>query len=107
MKIKVSLAAVMIIFALGLILYLYADQATKSAEMMLRDYLGEQGFTEADIQSIDVRYSYLNHILSYNAWVMQAQFKAEPNVIYHFTIREGKIVPTGVSGNVLKESVVR
>lgn len=54
---------------------------------------------------IDVNHSFLNIILPYNEWIIKVQYADEPNAIYSHTIKVGKIVETGVLGDVDKEDL--
>lgn len=60
------------------------------------------------ISEIKIKHSYLNRILSYNEWRISVEFVEEPNVLFWFTYRDGKIIFQGVSSEPMldKESIL-
>ena len=67
-----------------------------------------RGYTAQDVSEIEIKHSYLNRILSYNEWRISVEFVEEPNVLFWFTYRDGKIIFQGVSSEhmLVKEAIL-
>ena len=67
-----------------------------------------RGYTAQDVSEIKIMHSYLNRILSYNEWRISVEFVEEPNVLFWFTYRDGKIIFQGVSSEPMlaKEAIL-
>ena len=67
-----------------------------------------RGYTAQDVSEIEIKHSYLNRILSYNEWRISVEFVEEPNVLFWFTYRDGKIIFQGVSSEPMlaKEAIL-
>ncbi|NLW24462.1 MAG: DUF3139 domain-containing protein [Clostridia bacterium] len=94
-----------ILVTVVLICSAYVFMGAKKAEKLTWEYLKAKGYTAEQIKKIDINHSFLNIILSYNEWIIKVEFVDEPNVFYIHTIKDGKIVETGVSGDVDKENL--
>lgn len=69
------------------------------------NYLKQKNYSEADIQSIEVKHSFANIILSYNEWSVRVVYEDEPTSVYIYTLRDGDIDESGVSGTTDKEDL--
>ena len=105
MKRKGFNIAVGILAVIILICFIYVFTGTKNAEKLMQVYLEDKGYTTEEIQSIDVNHSFLNIILSYNEWSILVRYADEPDAIYIFTVKNGQIEDSGVSGSVDKEDL--
>ena len=105
MKRKGFNIAVGILAVIILICFIYVFTGTKNAEKLMQVYLEDKGYTTEEIQSIDVNHSFLNIILSYNEWSIHVRYADEPDAIYIFTVKNGQIEDSGVSGSVDKEDL--
>ena len=85
--------------------FIYVSVGTKKAEELTWEYLEEKGYTQQEVQSVDVNHSLLNVILSYNEWNIDIVYTDEPTSTYNFTIKYGKLVESGVSGTTNKEDL--
>ena len=85
--------------------FLYVGIGRRNLENKMWDYLKQENYTEADIQSIEVRHSFANILLSYNEWTIEVVYEDEPTSVYKYTIRDGSIVESGVSGTTEKEDL--
>lgn len=69
------------------------------------DYLEQENYSETDIQSLEVKHSFMNILLSYNEWTIEVVYEDEPTSVYKYTLRDGSIVESGVSGTTDKEDL--
>lgn len=44
-------------------------------------------------------------VLSYNEWTIEVVYEDEPTSVYKYTLRDGSIVESGVSGTTDKEDL--
>lgn len=67
-----------------------------------------RGYTTQDISEIKITHSYLNLILSYDEWIIEVEFKKEPDIYFKFSYRDNKIIFEGVSSDFLldKEDIL-
>ncbi len=105
MKRKRFYITVSILAAIILTFFIYVFAGTKNKEKLILEYLEDKGYTIEEIQSIDVKHSFLNAILSYNEWTIHIQYADEPEAIYIYTVKSGQIKEAGVSGSVDKEDL--
>ena len=77
---------------------IYVEIGSNRIENKAWEYLKENNYSEADIKSLDVKHSFVNILLSYNEWIIDVVFEDEPESIYKYTLRNGEIVQSGVSG---------
>ena len=85
--------------------FLYVGIGRNNLENQMWDYLKQENYTEADIQSIEVKHSFANILLSYNEWIIEVVYEDEPTSVYKYTLRDGSIVESGVSGTTEKEDL--
>lgn len=85
--------------------FLYVGIGRNTLENKMWDYLKQENYTETDIQSIEVKHSFVNILLSYNEWTIDVVYEDEPTSVYKYTIRDGSIVESGVSGTTEKEDL--
>ena len=102
-KALIIFATVLVIVVISSFLYVFIGE--KNAEKLVWEHLENKGYTTEQIKSIDINHSFLNVILSYNEWNIKVQYIDEPDAIYGYTIKDGKIVETGVTGDVDKEDL--
>lgn len=96
--IPITILTVIILFC-----FAYVFVGTKNAEKLMLEYLDEKGYSQTEIQSIDVKHSFVNKILSYNEWGILVVFADEPTSRYHFTVKDNAIVKGGMSGTTEKD----
>ena len=60
-------------------------------------YLETYGYTEDDIEQVDLKHSFLNKLLWYQEWRILVEFKNEPDIYYRFTYRNHEILKTWIS----------
>ena len=85
--------------------FLYVGIGRSNLESKMWDYLKQENYTEADIQNIEVKHSFANILLSYNEWTIEVVYEDEPTSVYKYTLRDGSIVESGVSGTTDKEDL--
>ena len=98
--ILVGIAALLI---LSYSIYVFAG--TQNAKKLMREYLDNKGYNQAEIQNITVNHSFLNVILSYKEWNIHVIYADELTSIYSYYIKDGNIVEGGVSGTTSKEAL--
>ncbi len=84
---------------------LYVGIGSKNIEGKMWDYLEQENYSKTDIQSIKVKHSFTNILLSYNEWIIEVVFEDEPTSVYKYTLRDGSIVESGVSGTTEKDDL--
>ena len=106
MKRKKMLAAAVIACVAALCLNVLVKQ--KFIKTYTYTELEYRGYAAQDVREIKIKHSYLNRILSYNEWRISVEFAEEPDVLFWFTYRDGKIVFQGVSSEPMldKEAVL-
>lgn len=55
------------------------------------------GYTEEDIEQVDLKHSFLNNLLWYDEWRILVEFKKEPDIYYRFTYRNNEILKIWIS----------
>ncbi len=85
--------------------FLYVGIGKNTIENKMRDYLKQNNYSETDIQSIEVKHSFVNILLSYNEWTIDVVYEDEPTSVYSYTLKDGTIVESGVSGTTDKENL--
>lgn len=84
---------------------LYVGIGRSSIKNKTWNYLKQKNYSEADIQSIEVKHSFANIILSYDEWIIRVVYKDEPTSVYVYTLRDGGIDESSVSGTTDKEDL--
>ncbi len=105
MKRKGIVIALCIVAVIILSCFIYVLEGTKNADKLMLEYLEKEGYSQSEIQSIDVNHSFLNIILSYNEWSIAVVYTDEPTSIYYYHIKNGNIVEGGISGTTNKENL--
>lgn len=100
---NIIVACIVAVLILSCAIYVFVG--TKNAEKLMWEYLGEKGYTQAEIQSINVNHSFMNIILSYNEWSISVVYTDEPTSIYYYHIKNDGISEGGVSGTTEKEDL--
>ena len=85
--------------------FLYVGIGKNTIENKMRDYLKQNNYSETDIQSIEVKHSFVNILLSYNEWTIDVVYEDEPTSVYSYTLKDGTIVESGVSVTTDKENL--
>ncbi|KIR01949.1 hypothetical protein P261_00763 [Lachnospiraceae bacterium TWA4] len=103
---KKVLSKLPIIFVILILMgTIYVGVGKKHIEDRMWDYLEQENYSETDIHTIKVKHSFMNVILSYNEWIIEVVYEDEPTSQYIYTIRDGKIVESGVSGTTDKDDL--
>lgn len=105
MKKKSTIIIVAVLLTIVLCAVIYVGVGSNSIKDKMWDYLQENNYEEADIQSINVKHSFINIILSYDEWIIDVVYADEPTSVYTYTFRDGNIVEGGVSGTTDKEDL--
>ena len=105
MKKKVITGCCILLVLIILGRFLYVGIGRSNLESKMWDYLKQENYTESDIQSIEVKHSFANILLSYNEWTIEVVYEDEPTSVYKYTLRDGSIVESGVSGTTDKEDL--
>lgn len=83
-------------------LLIFERGVEKNASEQTLSYLTEEhGYDEADIASIEVDYSPLNKLMSYDEYTIRVNFKDDPDAQYYFALKDTEVVPTGFAGEPL------
>lgn len=82
-------ACVAAVIAISCVIYVFVG--SEKAENLMWKYLNEQGYTQAEIKSINVRHSFLNLIFSYDEWMIGVVYTNEPLAEYNYSINNGSI----------------
>lgn len=85
--------------------FLYVGVGRNNIENKMWDYLKQENYSEAEIKSVEVNHSFANILLSYNEWVIEVVYEDEPTSVYKYTLKDGNIVESGVSGTTDKEDL--
>lgn len=93
---------ILIIIIVSMLTYVFIG--TKRLEKLTVEHLKNKGYVETDYE-LKVKHSFLNIILSYNEWGVNVIYNDEKEATYIFTLRDGKIVESGVTGKVKKEDL--
>ena len=103
---KKIIMAILLLIIVALCLNVFVQQ--KFINTYTFTELGYRGYTAQDVSEINIKHSYLNRILSYNEWRISVEFVEEPNVLFWFTYRDGKIIFQGVSSEPMldKEAIL-
>ena len=96
-KLKISLG---IILVLALAIVSYKLIASNSIKDKTYSHLETIGYTQNDIDNIEIKHSFLNKLLGYNEWRIFVEFESEPNIIFAFTYRDKQIIRQGITSKV-------
>lgn len=105
MKRKGIVITICIVAVIILSCSIHVYKGTKHADKLMWEYLENKGYSQSEIQSVDVNHSFLNIILSYNEWSIAVVYTDEPTSIYYYHIKNGNIVEGGISGTTDKEDL--
>jgi len=98
MKKKLLVGIMAILIIISAISIFQVLSRTNTIEQKMQIYLASKGYNHNDIANIEVKHSFLNILLSYNQWTILVEYSDEPDVLYHYTIKNNQIVPSGISG---------
>lgn len=107
MKKKSIIITAVVIIAIAAIDIAYVSLGAELVEVQTHSYLLDNGYTNADISTIDVKHSFVNLILSYDEWTSIVVFMDDPAIQYHFTWEDNAISSTGVSGEISDKNDVK
>lgn len=96
LKVLCFLCLLLVIFTIGSLLYVGIGQ--NRVEHKMWGYLSQENYSETDIHSIKVKHSFFSKFLSYNEWTIEVVYEDEPTSFYYYTLSDGEIVTTGMSG---------
>ena len=102
-KLLIGVCVLLVVIILGS--FLYVGIGKNNIENKMWNYLKQEDYSETDIQSVEVKHSFANILLSYNEWIINVVYEDEPTSIYKYTVRDGDIVESGVSGTTDKENL--
>lgn len=86
-------------------IFSYVSLGRNHVEDKMWEYLGKENYSQADIQSLEVSHSFMSILLSYDEWVVRVVYQDEPASVYFYTLKNGEIVGSGVSGSTDKEDL--
>lgn len=98
-KKKLGILTAIIIIVVAAIGLAYVWPSLERVEVQTHSYLLDKGYTNADISTINVKFSFANLFTAKSEWTSTVVFMDEPDVKYYFTLEDGKIVSAGVSGD--------
>lgn len=104
MKKKAITISAIIIILVAVIGIIYVWSGLERVEVQTHSYLLDKGYTNADIATIHVKFSFVNLVSTKNEWISTVVFMDEPDVKYRFTLENDKIVSAGVSGEAPNKS---
>ena len=96
-KLKISLG---IILVLALAIVSYKLIANKSIKDKTYSHLETIGYTQNDIDNVEIKHSFINKLLGYNEWRIFVEFESEPDIIFAFTYRDKQIIRQGITSKV-------
>ncbi|MCH1949670.1 hypothetical protein MCJ35_10710 [Enterocloster sp. OA13] len=96
-KLKISLG---IILVLALAIVSYKLIASNSIKDKTYSHLETIGYTQNDIDNVEIKHSFLNKLLGYNEWRIFVEFESEPDIIFAFTYRDKQIIRQGITSKV-------
>jgi len=97
-----AIGILVFLFSAGM---LYTSVGSRSVGQKAWEYLESKGYAQQDIQSLKVRHSFLNLLLSYHEWTVEVIYADEPASQYDFYLQDGVILGGGVSGTTEKEDL--
>lgn len=104
-KSVIIFATIIIIIAIAGGLFVFSG--LERVEVQTHSYLLEKGYTNDDIDTINVNFSLLNWNLSYMGWTSKVEFIDEPDVKYEFILDGEKIVANGVTGKMPAQGALK
>ena len=96
-KLKISLG---IILVLALAIVSYKLIASNSIKDKIYSHLETIGYTQNDIDNVEIKHSFINKLLGYNEWRIFVEFESEPDIIFAFTYRDKQIIRQGITSKV-------
>ena len=86
---------------------LYVLLGTISVKSKMDRYLTDRGDTASKLESVKVKHSFLNLLLSYDEWSIQVKYYDELDVVYYYKYKNKEIAPAGVSGKGAEKSELK
>ena len=96
-KLKISLG---IILVLALALVSYKLIASNSIKDKTYSHLETIGYTQNDIDNVEIKHSFINKLLGYNGWRIFVEFESKPDIIFAFTYQDKQIIRQGITSKV-------
>lgn len=75
---------------------IYKEIAENKMERKTYEFLRTKGYTNNDIDDVEIKHSFINKILNYNEWRILVEFETEEDIIFAFTYRNNEIIKQGV-----------
>ncbi len=92
----------MVVFALAIVSHKVVVGNRIQEETYL--YLETIGYTQNDIEDIDIKHSFINKVLGYNEWRIFVEFEKEPHIIFAFTYRNDQMIRQGITSEITQLS---
>ena len=105
MKKKLFIGMCIFLAAVMLGSFLYVGIGKNIIKSKMWDYLKQENYSETNIKSMEVKHSFANILLSYDEWFIDVVYVDEPTSVYIYTLKDGNIVESGVSGTTGKEDL--
>ena len=103
-KLKISLG---IILVLALAIVSYKLIANNSIKDKTYSHLETIGYTQNDIDNVEIKHSFINKLLGYNEWRIFVEFESEPDIIFAFTYRDRQIIRQGITSKVTQLDIAK
>ena len=103
-KLKISLGMILVI-ALAIVSYKLI--ASNSIKDKTYSHLETIGYTQNDIDNVEIKHSFINKLLGYNEWRIFVEFESEPDIIFAFTYRDKQIIRQGITSKVTQLDIAK
>ncbi|MBS6953338.1 MAG: hypothetical protein KH230_08885 [Enterocloster asparagiformis] len=103
-KLKISLGMILVI-ALAIVSYKLI--ASNSIKDKTYSHLETIGYTQNDIDNVEIKHSFINKLLGYNEWRIFVEFESEPDIIFAFTYRDRQIIRQGITSKVTQLDIAK
>lgn len=88
---RMTIMAAAILSVVTLLVVLYPTIGKNAIEKSAYDFLSKDGYTESEIDFVEVRHSYIGGLLGYGRWHTSIVFTDEPKVEYNCILGNGMI----------------
>lgn len=103
-KLKISLGMILVI-ALAIVSHKLI--ASNSIKDKTYSHLETIGYTQNDIDNVEIKHSFINKLLGYNEWRIFVEFESEPDIIFAFTYRDRQIIRQGITSKVTQLDIAK
>lgn len=97
----ISAIIIILVVAIGIV---YVWSSSERIEVQTHSYLLDKGYTNEDISTINVSFSFVALLTAKCEWTSAVVFMDELDVKYYFTLEKDKIVSAGISGEAPEKS---